>query len=357
MMTYTINEDFLKRLLSTPRATGYEFSAQRLIKNYLQSEAHLDQLYGDRVGNLIAVINPDSPTKLMLAGHIDQIGFQISYIDKNGFIWFLPLGGFDTSTLPGKRVTVWGKDGAIAGVIGRKPIHIIKPDERKKSPEIEKLFIDIGCQTKEEAESKVEVGDFAVFDHGYQRLGNHNFAVSAGFDDAIGAFITMEIMKQLSQDRPSFVGVYGVSSVQEEIGMRGATVAARSIKPEIGVAFDVGLAADAPEVEKKQVGDTKLGGGPILTVGPNINPELFHRLVNLAEENKIPYQRRAANRGTGTDANALQLVGAATALVGIPNRYMHTASEVVSLTDVENCVKLVVNLIKSITKDDTFIPI
>ncbi|MFW9777735.1 MAG: M42 family metallopeptidase [Candidatus Heimdallarchaeota archaeon] len=357
MMTYTINEEFLKALLSTPRATGYEFSAQRLIKDYLQSEANLDQLYGDRVGNLIAVINPESPTKVMLAGHIDQIGFQISYIDKNGFLWFLPLGGFDPSTLPGKRVKVWGRDGAIPGVIGRKPIHIIKPEERKKSPDIEKIFIDIGCHDKEEAESKVEIGDFAVFDHGYQRLGDHNYAASAGFDDAIGAFVTMEIMKELSSDKQFFAGVYGVSSVQEEIGMRGATVAARSIRPEVGIAFDVGHAADAPEIKKKLVGDTKLGQGPIISVGPNINPNLFQKIVKLAEDLHIPYQRKAAHRGTGTDANALQLVGAATALVSIPNRYMHTASEVVSLDDVENCVNLVVNLIRSISKDETFVPI
>ncbi len=356
-MSYTVNEDFLAKLLSTPRATGYEFSAQRLIKRFLQD--HVDEIYGDRVGNLISVINPERQFKVMLAGHIDQIGFQISHIDKNGYLWFLPLGGFDPSTLPGKRVKVQSNKGQIyPGIIGRKPIHVTKLEERKKAPDIEKLFIDIGCTSKKEAEEKVEVGDFAVFDYGFQRLGDHNFAVSSGFDDAIGAFIVAEIMKELAKDKDSlYASVYGISTVQEEIGLRGAAVASRNLQPNVGIAFDVDFATDNPEMKKKIYGETKLGEGPTLVIGPNINPELLRRITTIAEEKKIPYQKRAWNRGTGTDANAIQLSGAATALFGIPNRYMHTASEVISLDDVENIVKLVCEVIKSIKEGDDFIPI
>ncbi|MHA1974785.1 MAG: M42 family metallopeptidase [Candidatus Hodarchaeales archaeon] len=355
-MNYTVNEEFLSKLVTTPRATGYEFSAQKLIKSYLEKD--VDKIYADRVGNLFSVINPDSPFKVMLAGHIDQIGFQISHIDKEGFLWFLPLGGFDASTLPGKRVKVYGRgnDQPIAGVIGKKPIHLIKPDERKKAPEIEKLFIDIGCSSKEETEEKVQVGDFAVFDYGYLKLGEHNYAVAAGFDDSIGAFIVTEIMKELSKDKKFYTGVYGVSTVQEEIGLRGAIVAAKALNPDVGIAFDVGFASDNPGIEKKRVGDTKLGGGPIISIGPNINPVLFKRITEIAEANEIPYQRIAANRGTGTDANAIQLSGAATALISIPNRYMHTASEVISLDDVQNIVNLIVEVIRSMSEKDTFIP-
>ena len=354
-MSYQVNEAFLKKLVTTPRATGYELTAQRGIKEYLKKD--VDKIYADRVGNLYTVINPDNPFKIMLAGHIDQIGFQITHIDKNGYLWFLPLGGFDVTTLPGKRVKVNGKKGIIPGVIGKKAIHLMKPEERKKVPEMEKLFIDIGCTTKEEAEKKVDVGDFAVFDYGFQKLGDHNFAVAAGFDDAIGAFIVAEIMKELAKDKDFYAGVYGVSTIQEEIGLRGATVAARAIEPQVGIAFDVGHAADAPEVKKKLVGDTKLGGGPIIVIGPNINPVLYKRLVDTAENNKIPYQKMAWHRGTGTDANAIQLTGAATALISIPNRYMHTASEVICLDDVENIVKLTVEFIKSVIEEDTFIPL
>ena len=354
-MSYKVNEEFLAKLISTPRATGYEFSAQRVIKDYLQND--VDEIYGDRVGNLFSVINPNNEFKVMLAGHIDQIGFQISHIDKNGYLWFLPLGGFDPSTLPGKRVKVYSKGKFITGVLGKKPIHLIKVENRKKAPDMEKLFIDIGCLTKEEAEAKVEIGDFAVFDYEYQKLGDHNFATASGFDDAIGAFIVAEIMKELAKDKNFYSGVYGISTVQEEIGLRGALVASRKILPDVGIAFDVGHASDNPEISKKKVGDTKLGGGPIITIGPNINPVLFKLITEIAEKNEIPYQRMAWNRGTGTDANAIQLSGAATALIAIPNRYMHTANEVISIDDVQHIVNLVVAVIKSITREDTFIPI
>jgi endoglucanase len=356
-MSYKVNEEFLAKLLSTPRATGYEFTAQRLIKDYLQD--HVEKIYGDRVGNLISVINPEKHFKVMLAGHIDQIGFQISHIDKKGFLWFLPLGGFDVSTLPGKRVKVQSANGqTFPGVIGKKPIHVTKPEERKKAPEIEKLFIDIGCTSKEEAKQKVEVGDFAVFDYGYQRLGDHNFAVASGFDDAIGSFIVAEIMKELAKEKESLsVSVYGISTVQEEIGLRGAAVASRKLQPDVGIAFDVDFCTDSPEMKKKIYGEIKLGGGPSLVIGPNINPELLKRIINVADEKKIPYQKRAWNRGTGTDANAIQLSGAATGLLGVPNRYMHTASEIISLDDVEHIVNLVCAVIQSFSEKDEFIPI
>ncbi|MFX1513271.1 MAG: M42 family peptidase [Promethearchaeota archaeon] len=355
-MPYEVNEEFLAELVTTPRATGYEFPAQREIKKYLEND--VDKIYADRVGNLISVINPESSMKIMLAGHIDQIGFQISFIDKKGYIWFHPLGGFDTTTLPGKRVKVCGKDDKIyLGVIGKKAVHLMKPEERKKSPEMEKLFIDIGCKDKEEAEKKVSVGDFAVYDYGYHRLGEHNYAVAVGFDDSIGAFIVAEIMKELSKDKNFYAGVYGVSTVQEEIGFRGATVAANALKPQIGIAFDVGFAADVPAVEKKRVGDTKLGDGGIIARGPNLNPVLVERIVSLAEEKEIPFQRIAIPRGTGTDANSMQLSGAATALLSIPNRYMHTASEVICLDDVKNIVTLAVEFIRSVKEEDTFIPV
>jgi endoglucanase len=164
-------------------------------------------------------------------------------------------------------------------------------------------------------------------------------------------------MKELSKDKNFFAGVYGVSTVQEEIGMRGAHVAGRAIRPDLGIAFDVGHAADSPDMEKKHIGEINLGGGPIISIGPNLNPVVVKKFIEIAELNNIPYQKHAANRGTGTDANAIQLTGAATGLIEIPNRYMHTASEIISLDDIENIVKLVVEFIKSVKQGDDFLPV
>lgn len=356
MVYEQVNEDFLKKLLSIPRATGYEYPAQRLLKEYLKND--VDKSFADNIGNLYNVINPDSPFKVMLAGHIDQIGFQITHIDKNGYLWFLPLGGFDTTTLPGKRVKVVNKNGdEFLGVIGKKAVHLMKPEERKKAPQMDKLFIDIGVKDKEEAEKKVAVADFAVIEYPYQKFGDNNYAVSSAFDDAIGAFIVAEIIKELAKDKSFYAGVYGVSTVQEEIGVVGAMVSSRKLQPDVGIAFDVGFASDAPEVSKKMVGDTKLGNGGTINIGPNLNPVLNKRLIKLAEEKDIPYQFRAVNRPTGTDARAIQLTGAATGLIAIPNRYMHTASEVISLDDVKSIINLVVEFIKSIKEGDSFIPV
>ncbi len=357
-VSYEVNEEFLAKLVTVPRATGYEFPAQREIKKYLEKD--VDKITTDRLGNLISVINPASPMKIMLMGHIDQIGFQISHIDDKGFLWFLPLGGIDTSTLTGKRVKVYGKDGiGYLGVIGRKNYYLLSPEEKKKSPAMEKLYIDIGCKDKEEAVQKVDVGDFAIWDYGYQRLGDHNYAVATGFDDSIGAFIVAEIMKELARDKNFNVGVYGVTTVQEEIDpySRGARVVANALKPDIGIAFDVGITADTPEIEKKQVGDTKLGEGGIIAIGPTLNPVLTKRLIDIAEKNKIPYQKCASPSSTGTDADALNLSGSATTLISIPNRYMHTASEVICLDDVKNIVIWIIEFIKSVKEKDNFIPV
>jgi endoglucanase len=279
----------------------------------------------------------------------------LSILDKDGFLWFLPLGSIDYTTLPGKRVIQTGANGSTLGVIGKKSINLMKPEEKKKVPTLEELFIDIGCKTKEDAEKKLNIGDFAVFDYGYQRLGGNNFAVASGFDDSIGAFIVAEVMKELSKDKNFYAGVYGVTTVQEEIGIRGATVAAHNLNPDVGIIFDVGHTTDNSNISKKQRGDLKLDEGPILTIGPDVNSELLDRIIKIAEENDIPYQKQAWPIGTGTDTSAIMLSGAATALISIPNRYMHTPSEVISLNDVANIIKLVVLVIRSITEEDLFI--
>ncbi len=354
-----IDETFLEKLIATPRATGYEFPAQKVLKERLEPE--VDEIRTDPLGNLISMINPDHRPRILLDGHIDQIGFQISGFHEKGVLHFKPLGGFDPSTLPGKRVNVWTEQGKkYLGVIGRKPIHLLEKEEREKAPKIEDLYIDIGAKDKDKAKELVDVGDFATFaEYKYRRMdAGKNLAVGVGFDDTIGAFIVAETMLELAKD-PSFdAAVYGVSAVQEEIGLRGSRVAAFSVNPDIGIATDVTFSSDLPGIKSGKVGEVTLGGGPVLAKGPNISPKVRKRLVEVGKTHEISLQYFPAHRGTGTDANVIQLArgGVATALVSVPNRYMHTASEMVSLDDVEDTVKLFVEFVKSVKAGESFLP-
>lgn len=355
----TIEENFLEQLINTPRATGYEFPAQKLIKQRLESE--VDKIQVDPLGNVISMVNPGNRPRILLDGHIDQIGFQISGMHKTGVLHFKPLGGFDPTTLPGKRVNVWtGKDEKYVGVIGRKPIHLMENEEKKKAPKIEDLYIDIGADDKEQAQELVDVGDYATFaEYKYRRMdAGEKFALGTGFDDAVGAFIVAEAMRKLAKDRSFDATVYGVSAVQEEIGLRGSRVAAFSVNPDIGIATDVGFTSDVPKIKSEKVGEVELGGGPVIAKGPNISPGIRNRLETIAEEEEIPCQYYPANRGTPTDANVIQVTrsGVATALVSVPNRYMHTASEIVSLDDVENIIELFVEFVKRVQEGEEFLP-
>lgn len=353
-----IDEKFLGKLIETPRATGHEFPAQKLIKERLEPEVH--EVRVDALGNLISTLNPEKEPRILLDGHVDQIGFQISGFHKKGMLHFKPLGGFDPTTLPGKRVNVYTEEEKYIGVIGKKPIHLQKKKERKKVTEIKKLYIDIGAEDKEEAKELVDIGDFATFaEYKYRRMNNKKLALGVGFDDAIGAFIVSEVMLELAKD-PSFeAAVFGLSAVQEEIGLRGTKAAAFSVNPDIGLATDVTFTSDVPKIKSERVGDVQLGNGPVLAKGPNISPQVRKRLEELADDQDISLQYYPASRGTPTDANAIQLTrgGVATSLISVPNRYMHTASEIISLDDVEDIVKLMVHFVKSVEANDYFLPL
>ena len=347
--------DFLKKIISLPSPSGYEREIQKFIKGEMEkitSEVHVDVM-----GNTAGVLNPDGKPRVMLAGHCDEVGLMVKFVSDDGFIYFASIGGVDPHILPGRRVNIWGKKGLIKGVIGRKPIHLLEEEERKKVSKIEELFIDIGVRNRKEAEEKVSIGDPITFPEELELLGN-DIAVARGFDDRIGAFMIVEILRSLREEKFSS-SVYGVSTVQEEVGLRGARPSSFSINPQIGICLEVGFATDFPGVNKKKVGDVKIGEGPIISRGPNINPALFELLLKVAEEKKIPYQIEGEPRGTGTDANVMQLSreGVATSLVSIPLRYMHTPIELLSLKDVENTIKLIKELILRITPDTKFLPI
>ncbi|HIE09679.1 MAG TPA: M42 family peptidase [Armatimonadetes bacterium] len=343
---------FLRRLLDTPSPSGFESEAQKLVRSEMEKFA--DEVRTDVLGNVIGVVNPEGRPKVMLAGHVDEIGFMVKYIDERGYIYFAPIGGVDAHLVPGERVYIHTSDGPILGVVGKKPIHLMEARDRERVVPLHEQWIDIGARSKGEAEKLVKIGDPITFAVGFQRLRN-DFIVARGVDDKMGAFVVTEALRLLSRRRPK-AAVFAVSTVQEEIGLRGARVSAFGIEPDVGVAVDVGFATDYPGVDKRRVGEVSVGKGPILHRGANINPKVGELLIRAAEEEGIPYQLVGEPRGTGTDANVIQLTraGVATGLVSVPNRYMHTPSEVISLSDLDNAVRLLVAFVERLEPDMDF---
>ncbi|PLX85076.1 MAG: hydrolase [Desulfuromonas sp.] len=348
---------FFKELVETPSPSGFEQPAQRIVRRELGGVA--DEVRTDVMGNVIARIGgqgEDLP-RVMLAGHCDEIGFMIRYIDEGGFLYFAPIGGVDAHLVPGQRVTVHTVGGPVLGVVGKKPIHLIDPKDRETVVKFKSQFIDIGVSSREEAEKIVAVGDPATFAVGLERLQGDR-VTSRAFDDKMGAFIVARILQEVRRRGPAPVELYGVSTVQEELGLRGGTTSAYGVNPDVGIAVEVGVATDVPDIDKKEAGETKVGAGPILARGANINPALFELLLRVAREEEIPFQVAGAPRATGTDANVMQVSrgGAATALVSVPLRYMHSPVELLCLADLENTVRLLTGLLYRIESRQAFIP-
>jgi endoglucanase len=345
---------FLKKMLHTPSPSGFEEKIQRVVKGY--ASEYVDEVYKDVHGNQYHVKNPKGKLRVMLAGHVDEISLMVHYVDDKGFLSFRPIGGVDASVLDGQRVHIHTAKGAVSGVIGRRAIHLMSADERGKAMPMDKLWIDIGAKTKKEAEGVVSIGDPATIDAGYIELRNDRVAARA-LDDRIGAFICVEVMRLLARRKVN-VAVYCVTTVQEEIGLRGATTSAYGVNPHVGIAVEVAHATDHPDSEPKKFGDFRLDGGPIVARGPNINPVLFKQFVATAKKKKMAIQVEAEPRGTGTDANAMQLSrgGVATGLIGVPNRYMHSPVEMVSLKDAEQCAQLLTDWICTLKPNTNYIP-
>ncbi len=346
--------DFLRALVTTPSPSGYEEEVQKVCRKY--SEPFADKVYKDVHGNQFAVKNPDGKLRVMLAGHVDEIGLMVNNVDEKGFISFVAVGGVDPAVLAGQRVEVHGRKGAVPGVIGRTAIHLTDPEDRGKALKMHQMWIDIGAQDRKDAEKAVEIGDSITIDAGYLELRDDK-AAARGFDDRIGAFVIIEALRLLEKKKID-CAVYCVTTVAEEIGLRGATTSSYGCNPHVGVAVDVGHATDYPSSDVKRHGDAKIHGGPIIGRGPNINPVVFKQLLETAKSKKIPYQVGAEPRATGTDANAIQLSrgGVAAGLVSIPNRYMHSPVELISIRDAENAAKLLAEWIVTLRSDMSFIP-
>lgn len=347
---------FLKQLVETPSPSGYEQPAQRVIKSQLDGIA--DDLHTDVMGNLIARLYGQSGPKVMLAGHCDEIGFMVQFVDDLGFIYFGAIGGVDPHLAPGQRVSIHTQKGEIPGVIGKKAIHLIEPKDRDKVINLKKQFIDIGCSSREEVEEIVHIGDPVTFAVGVQRLQNDR-ATSRAFDDKMGAFIVTEVMKRVKESGKISADLYAVSTVQEEIGLRGAVTSSYGVNPDVGIVVEVTHATDYPDVEQSSIGRVEVGKGPVIARGANINPILFDLIVDTAVAEEIPIQVIGVPRATGTDANVMQLSrgGVATALMAIPLRYMHTPVETLSLGDLELAIQLLVAVVSQIGGETSFIPV
>lgn len=347
---------FLKELVEAPSPSGFEQPAAAVFRSRLAGVADLVET--NVMGSVHATLkgSKKSGVSVMLAGHIDEIGLMVNYITPEGFIAFSAIGGVDAAILPGMRVNVHTKEGALLGIMGRKPIHLIEDEERKNVTKLDRLFIDVGLDA-DEVKKRVRIGDCVTFAVGFETFGD-SMAVSRAFDDKMGAWISARVLEEVKRAGGAPGALIAAATVQEEIGLRGGITSAWGIDPQVGIAVEVGHATDYPDIDKRKHGEADCAKGPIIARGPNINPVLFDLLVNAADKAKVPYQIGAEPRGTGTDANAMQLArgGKATALISIPLRYMHTPTEVLSLHDLEHAVRLLTRFVLDLAPGTDFTP-
>jgi tetrahedral aminopeptidase len=347
--------DFLRTLIETPSPSGFEQPVQRVFRTYIAPFA--DEVRTDVHGNVIAVKNPEGYPRVMLAGHCDQIGMMVQHISEDGYLHFAAIGGIDAAVMAGIPVVVHGDNGPVIGVIGRKPIHLLKADERDKARmDLSEMWIDIGAKDRKDAQTKTQVGDPVTFHLHMDKLMNDLMA-GPGFDDKVGSFVVAEALRLIGNKKLS-CAVYAVSTVQEELGLRGARTSAFGIDPQVGIAVDVTHGTDYPGCDCRKTGECKLGAGPTIGRGPNINPVLRGLIEQTADKKKLKWQPEPEPRATGTDANSIQIsrAGVATALVAIPNRYMHTPVEIIHLKDLETAAKLLAEVCLAIKPDADFIP-
>ena len=350
--------DFLKKLLDSSGPSGFETGPAAIWRD--EARTFADEVRTDVTGNSVASLNSGGKPRVMMAGHIDEIGLQVTHIDEEGFLFFGEIGGWDSQVLVGQRVRVLGTEGSVPGVIGKKPIHLLEKEEQNKATKAKDLWIDLGCRTREEVgELGVRVGDAMVIDAGMVPLAGDRIA-SRAIDNRIGAFIVLEALRALSVDGPE-AAVMAVATVQEEIAYAGggARSSAFALEPDVALVVDVTFSTDVPDIDKKELGEHKVGGGPVLSRGSANHPVVFQRLVEAAEAEGIEHTLQAAPRATRTDADAIHLVrmGIPTGLVSVPNRYMHSPNEVVSVGDLDRSARLLAAFIRRLDPTTDFTPL
>ncbi len=345
---------FLQTLINTPSPSGHEARGQRVWLNYVQEYA--DETFTDAHGNAVAILNKGGSPRLMLAAHADEIALAVNYIDPDGFIYVRKLGGVDPAITKAQRVTIHSADGPVLGVVGNVAPHLTHDDKDRKPPKIHDLFIDIGVKNRKEAEKLLRVGDPITLNDQFELLRN-DLAVARAFDNRIGTFAVAEALRLLVAQRDQLhAEVCAVSNIMEEVGLFGARQIAYSLKPDIAVVVDVTHATDYPTVSKIQHGDVKIGKGPTLTHGGCNHPEIVARLEEVARQQKIKIQHEAMSATSGTDTDAIFWTrgGIPSALISLPNRYMHSPVELVSLKDLKHIPELMVAFALSLSVGEQF---
>jgi putative aminopeptidase FrvX len=341
--------DLLRRLLSSPSPSGYEAPAAGVWRE----AASFAELETDRLGSSIARVgDADARPLVAVVGHIDEIGLAITHVDEKGFAYFTPIGGWDPQILVGQRLEVQAKDGPVPGVVGRKAVHLLKEDQRKKAVELDGLHLDIGAADREQALEMIRIGDPAVIAGEPLELAGDRL-VSRSMDNRLGAYVALEVARRCAERGGVRGSVAGVVAVQEEVGLNGARTSAYQLEPDVAVVVDVTHATDAPGVEEKRSGSHALGSGPVIGRGSTLSPQVFELLAETAERESIEFTIETSGRATHTDADAYQISrsGIATGLVSIPLRYMHSPVEMVDLRDVEATIELLVAFASSLDAD------
>jgi endoglucanase len=327
----------LDKLLRTAGPSGYEAAAAATWRE----GASFASVSADGIGSSVARIGEAHPL-LAVVGHIDEIGLVVRHIDEKGFLWFAPIGGWDPQILVGQRVAIQGRDGPVPGVVGRKPLHLLDAEARKKVVEMKSMHIDVGAAGREEASEMVRVGDPVVIDSAPQHLADGRLA-SRSMDNRLGAYVALEALRRCHERSLEGSSFAAIAAVQEEIGLFGARTSAFAVEPDLAVVVDVTHATDAPGIDEKELGSHELGSGPVIYRGATLSPRIFELMVATAEEAGIEHTVGATGNSTGTDADAVQFArsGIPTGLVSIPLRYMHSPVELVDLADVEATIELI----------------
>ncbi len=348
------SEKFLAKYLNNPSPTGFESEGQKLWLAYIKP--YIDEYFVDVYGTTVGVINPKATYKVVIEAHADEISWFVHYITKEGFIYLRRNGGSDHLVAPSKRVNIHTDKGIVKAVFGWPAIHT-RVGDKEETPSMKNIFLDCACDSKEEVEKLgVHVGCVVTYEDEFMVMNKTRY-VGRALDNRMGGFMIAEVARLLSENKKKLpFGLYIVNAVQEEIGLRGAEMIAHRIKPNVAIVTDVCHDTHTPMINKIEQGDNEGGKGPVLTVGPAVQNNLLKHIISAAEKNKIPFQRAAASRSTGTDTDAFAYSseGVASALISLPLRYMHTTVEMCRKEDVENAIRLIYESVVSLKKDQTF---
>jgi putative aminopeptidase FrvX len=346
--------EFLEAYINNASPTGFEWPGQELWLNYIKPYVH--ETFVDTYGTAVGVINPDAPYKVVIEAHADEISWFVNYITSDGFIYLKRNGGVDHLIAPSKRVNIHTKKGIVKAVFGWPAIHTREPG-KEETPSLKNIFLDCGATSREEVEKLgIHVGCVVTYPDEFMVL-NDRYYVGRALDNRVGGFMIAEVARLLHENKTKLpFGLYITNSVQEEIGLRGAEMIANRIKPNVAIVTDVTHDTQTPMLSKIVNGDHACGKGPVLTYGPAVHNNLLNQIIDVAEKNKIPFQRAAVSRSTGTDTDAFAYSsgGIASALISLPLRYMHTTVEMVEIKDVDNVIKLIYEAVRSIKNGQNF---